>query len=164
MTKHKGEHISRPAGNFFERLAGRMTRIAGSAGAFFTAFAVVAVWGLTGPIFGYSNTWQLIINTGTTIVTFLMVFLIQQSQNKDTVAIQIKLNELIACNEKASNRLIDVEDLSDEELRLLKEFYVKLSTMSAKNKDIYSTHSLDEADINHTIKNELKKKRQHEKR
>jgi low affinity Fe/Cu permease len=158
MTTDHIQHDNRPAGNFFERLAGRMTRIAGSAAAFFTALGVVAVWGITGPIFDYSNTWQLIINTGTTIVTFLMVFLIQQSQNKDTIAIQIKLNELIACNEKASNRLIDVEDLSDEELRLLKEFYVKLSRMSAKNKDIYSTHSLDEANVNHTIKSALKRK------
>jgi low affinity Fe/Cu permease len=158
MATQKMHYSTRPAGNFFERLAGKMTRIAGSAAAFFTALAIVAAWGITGPIFGYSNTWQLIINTGTTIVTFLMVFLIQQSQNKDTVAIQIKLNELIACNEKASNRLIDVEDLSDEEIRLLKDFYVKLSRMSAKNKDIYSTHSLDEANLNHTTKSALKKK------
>jgi low affinity Fe/Cu permease len=161
MTTLNNHHIKKsetPAGNFFERLATRMTRITGSAGAFFTAVAVIVIWGVTGPVFGYSNTWQLIINTGTTIVTFLMVFLIQQSQNKDTVAIQIKLNELIACNEKASNRLIDVEDLSDEEIRLLKEFYVKLSRMSAKNKDLYSTHSLDEAEQNHTVKAALKRK------
>jgi low affinity Fe/Cu permease len=158
MAKSMAYHRLQPAGNVFERIAGKITRIAGSAGAFFTALVVVIVWSATGPLFGYSNTWQLIINTSTTIVTFLMVFLIQQSQNKDTVAIQIKLNELIACNEKASNRLIDVEDLSDEEIQMLKEFYVKLSTMSAKNKDLYSTHSLDEANSNHTAKAALKKK------
>jgi low affinity Fe/Cu permease len=158
MAKSIAYHRLQPAGNFFERIAGKITRVAGSAGAFFTALVVVVVWSATGPLFGYSNTWQLIINTSTTIVTFLMVFLIQQSQNKDTVAIQIKLNELIACNEKASNRLIDVEDLSDEEIQMLKEFYVKLSTMSAKNKDLYSTHSLDEADLIHSAKSGVKKK------
>jgi low affinity Fe/Cu permease len=160
MSKTSQSAVHKPAGNFFERLAARMTRITGSAGAFFTAVAIIVAWGITGPIFDYSDTWQLIINTGTTIVTFLMVFLIQQSQNKDTVALQIKLNELIACNEKASNRLIDVEDLSDEEIKLLKEFYVKLSTMSAKNKDLYSTHSLDEAEQNHTVKAAMKRKTQ----
>ncbi|HWA32880.1 MAG TPA: low affinity iron permease family protein [Cyclobacteriaceae bacterium] len=159
MAKPGTYHRLQPSGNFFERIAGRITRIAGSAGAFFTALVVVVVWSATGPLFGYSDTWQLIINTSTTIVTFLMVFLIQQSQNKDTVAIQIKLNELIACNEKASNRLIDVEDLSDEEIRMLKEFYVKLSTMSAKNRDLFSTHSLDEAALNHSAKAAFKKKR-----
>lgn len=144
--------------NIFEKMSARITRTAGSAGAFFTALTIIIVWAITGPLFGYSDTWQLFINTGTTIVTFLMVFLIQQSQNKDTVAIHIKLNELIACNEKASNRLIDAEDLSDEEIRLLKDFYVKLSEMSAKNKDLYSTHSLDEAVQNHTQKSAFKRK------
>ena len=136
----------------FERISTKITRATGSPGAFLTAISVILVWGITGPIFHYSNTWQLIINTGTTIVTFLMVFLIQQSQNKDTTAIQIKLNELIACNTNASNRLIDVEDLTEEELLVLKKFYVKLSNTSHKHNDLYSSHSLDEAERNNKIK------------
>ena len=97
-----------------------------------------------GPVFDYSDTWQLVINTGTTIITFLMVFIIQQSQNKDTAAIHLKLNELIASDERASNRLVDIEDLTEEELMILKKFYIKLSERAEKEKDIHSSHSLDE--------------------
>ena len=97
----------------FDKATSKITRATGSATAFFTALGVIVCWLLTGPLFHYSDTWQLFINTGTTIITFLMVFVIQQSQNKETTAIQLKLNELIACNKKASNNLIDVEDLTD---------------------------------------------------
>jgi low affinity Fe/Cu permease len=100
----------------FERFAGAASRSTGSVWAFTLAFLIVVVWAATGPIFNYSETWQLVINTGTTIITFLMVFLIQHAQNKDMRALQLKLNELIAAVEGASNRLIDVEDLSDSEL------------------------------------------------
>jgi len=140
--KHHGENVK----IMFDRFSTRITRITGSPGAFLCALSIVIAWGITGPIFDYSNTWQLVINTGTTIITFLMVFLIQQAQNKDTTALQIKLNELIACNELASNRLIDVEDLTEEELLVLKKYYVKLSARSHKHNDLYSSHSLDEAD------------------
>src|SRR6187401_1058573 len=109
----KNEKQAEPS--FFEKFSSLITRKTGSTGAFVIACLVVVVWVATGPIFKYSDTWQLVINTGTTIVTFLMVFLIQKSQNKDSIAIQIKLNELIACNEKASNRLVDIEDISEEE-------------------------------------------------
>ena len=85
------------------------------------------------------------INTGTTIVTFLMVFVIQQSQNKDTMALQLKLNELIACQKKASNRLIDIEDLTEDELEVLKKFYIRLATLSKEESQLYTTHSIDEA-------------------
>jgi low affinity Fe/Cu permease len=112
------------------------------------AFLLIIVWALTGPIFHFSNTWQLVINTGTTVITFLMVFIIQQSQNKDTAAIHLKLNELIACNKKASNRLVDIEDLTEEELLVLKRFYVELSDKAERHKDLYSSHSLDEAEEN----------------
>src|SRR3954471_1177985 len=101
--------------------------------AFLIAVALVILWAATGPFFGYSDTWQLVINTGTTIITFLMVFLIQRAQNKDSMAIQLKLNELVAAVEGASNRLIDVEDLSEEELVALHRFYGRLVRMAKKD-------------------------------
>ena len=94
---------------FFHRFANTVTRISGRPVASVMAFLLIIVWAVTGPFFEFSNTWQLVINTGTTIITFLMVFVIQQSQNKDTMAVQLKLNELIASQKNASNRLIDVE-------------------------------------------------------
>src|SRR4051812_46490150 len=100
----------------FEKLSSGVTRYAGSSQAFIVACLIIVVWLCTGPLFHYSDTWQLVVNTGTTIITFLMVFLIQRSQNKESVAIQIKLNELVASSRFASNRLIDVEDLSEQEL------------------------------------------------
>jgi len=97
-----------------------------------------------------------VINTGTTIITFLMVFVIQQSQNKDTVALHLKLNELIAATKTASNRLIDIEDLSEEEIKVIKKFYVELSELSKKEKNIFTTHSFDEANANHKSKSKVK--------
>src|SRR5881394_337069 len=101
----------------FSEIARRTASVLGSSTAFALACVTVVVWAVTGPIFGYADTWQLVINTGTTIITFLMVFIIQQSQNKDTTALQLKLNELIAANSGSSNRLIDIEDLTEEELQ-----------------------------------------------
>ena len=146
----------------FNRIAGWVTRKAGSPGVSISAFAIILLWLLSGPMFNFSNTWQLIINTGTTIITFLMVFIIQQSQNKDTAAIQLKLNELIACHEKASNRLVDIEDLTEEEIRVLKSFYVKLADRAEVEMDIHSSHSLDEAEENHNFKIGIRKQ-MHEK-
>lgn len=137
----------------FDRFSTKVTKATGSPMAFLLALGVVIAWCVSGPVFHFSDTWQLVINTGTTIVTFLMVFLIQQSQNKDTIALQLKLNELIACNEKASNRLIDIEDLTEDELVVLKKFYVKLSSLSQKEKDIFCTHSIDEAEYIDDLKN-----------
>ena len=142
MKKKKTSHA---LGQYFDKISNRITKATGSPAAFLSALAIIILWAATGPIFKFSDTWQLVINTGTTIITFLMVFVIQQSQNKDTTAIQIKLNELIACNEKASNRLIDVEDLTDSELAVLKKFYVKLAELSKKEDDIKASHSLEEA-------------------
>lgn len=136
----------------FEKFANKVTRATGSPTAFITAFGVIIVWAISGPIFGFSDTWQLVINTGTTIVTFLMVFVIQHSQNKDTIAVQLKLNELIAASSTASNRLIDVEDLTTEELDIIKEFYVKLSRLAKKEGNIHATHSIDEASVLHKKK------------
>src|SRR5688500_7987495 len=108
-----------------ERLARRITDATGSALGFFIALGIVLAWGALGPVFGYSDTWQLVINTGTTIVTFLMVFLVQRTQNKDSLAIQIKLNELVAAVHGASNRLVDIEALSEGELRPLEQHYAE---------------------------------------
>jgi low affinity Fe/Cu permease len=147
-----------PKKNFFERLSTRVTKMVGSSWAFTIAVTVVVVWLLTGPIFNYSDTWQLVINTGTTIVTFLMVFLIQHSQNKESRALQVKLNELIASSDKASNRLIDVEDLNEEELIALQNFYVELVKMSKKDKNFSQSHSVDEAIAIHERKSKGVKK------
>lgn len=127
---------------FFERFSTAVTRATGGVYAFVFAIVIVIVWAATGPIFKYSDTWQLVINTGTTIVTFLMVFVIQHSQNKDTVALHLKLNELIAASQ-ASNKLIDIEDLSEAELEKLKCFYADLSNLTKKEKD-NKIHSLEE--------------------
>src|SRR5580765_7441196 len=118
--------------SFFERFAGIITHKTGSTGAFIIAFLIVILWLITGPIFHYSDTWQLVINTGTTIITFLMVFLIQKTQNKDSIAIQMKLNELVASHELASNRLVDVENISEDELKVIQKYYSKLSELSQK--------------------------------
>lgn len=138
--------------NFFEKFSTKVTKATGSTAAFLLAFLVIIVWGIIGPAFNFSNTWQLVINTSTTIITFLMVFVIQQSQNKDTIAIQLKLNELIAASSTASNRLIDVEDLTAKELETLKKFYIQLSELAKKENDIHNTHSIDEAKIIHQKK------------
>ena len=142
----------------FNRIAGSITKATGRPIASITAVAIIIIWALTGPVFGFSDTWQLVINTGTTIITFLMVFVIQQTQKKDTLAIHLKLNELIACEEKASNRLIDIEGLTEEELEIFKKFYSKLSKLAQKENDLHSSHSLDEADEIHTRKSKGRKK------
>ena len=136
----------------FEKFAAKVTRVTGKPIAFILAMLVIIGWAVTGPVFGYSDTWQLVINTGTTIITFLMVFVIQQSQNKDTVALQLKLNELIATSPDASNRLVDVEDISAAELEVLKKFYIKLATLAQKEENIHTTHSIDEAKVIHEKK------------
>lgn len=136
----------------FEKAASSITRVTGSYTAFIVALVIILIWAITGPIFHYSDTWQLVINTGTTIITFLMVFIIQQSQNKDSLAIQLKLNELIAASEGASNRLIVVEDLTQDELEVLKKFYVKLSQLAKTDNDLGASHSVEEATDIHNLK------------
>jgi low affinity Fe/Cu permease len=133
----------------FQQIASAVTKATGSSTAFLIALLIIIIWGITGPIFGFSDTWQLVINTGTTIITFLMVFIIQQSQNKDSLAMQLKLNELIACNERASNRLIVVEDLTQEELEVLKNFYIRLSSLAKQESSLHTSHSVDEANDRH---------------
>jgi low affinity Fe/Cu permease len=124
-----------PVTRLFDRFASLVTRFAGSPVAFGLAIISVILWMVTGPIFHYSEDWQLVINTGTTIVTFLMVFLIQQSQNKDSVALHLKLNELIASHRAASNGMIGIEDASEEELRRLAAVYLRKSGAAAPPDD-----------------------------
>src|ERR1700761_8607815 len=133
----------------FEKFANWATAATGSSAAFMIAIVVIVIWGVTGPVFKYSDTWQLIINTGTTIVTFLMVFLIQKSQNKDSKAIHLKLNELLASHQGASNRMVDLEDVSEHELDQLHKFYVELSDLAEQEDDLTCTHSIDAAKENH---------------
>jgi low affinity Fe/Cu permease len=142
-----------------ERVSGAVTRWAGSTNAFACAVAVIVVWATLGPVFSYSDTWQLVINTGTTIVTFLMVFLIQRSQNKDALAIHLKLNELVAALEGASNRLIDVESFSEHELLTLQKHFSTLASLAGEEADIAQSHSVEEADRRHSFKAKSRQKR-----
>ncbi|CAN5663389.1 hypothetical protein BH10BAC2_BH10BAC2_02030 [soil metagenome] len=141
----------------FDKFSTKVTKATGSPFAFIAAFMVIVIWGITGPLFDFSDTWQLVINTGTTIITFLMVFVIQQSQNKDTMAVQLKLNELLAATKGASNRLIDIEDLTGEELEVIKKFYIKLSNLAKEETDVNCTHSYEEAEGLHEMKTKSKK-------
>jgi low affinity Fe/Cu permease len=105
------------SGSWFSRMANATAAWTGKPVAFLLAFATIVIWGVTGPLFQYSDTWQLVINTSTTIITFLMVFLIQNTQNRDTLALQVKLSELILALNEADNRLAAIEDATDEELQ-----------------------------------------------
>lgn len=129
----------------FETLAHQATVFSGSTGAFIFSFFIIIVWLLTGPYFKFSDTWQLVINTGTTIITFLMVFLIQRMQNKDSKAIHLKLNELVAALQGPSNRLIDVEALTEQELETLSAFYKHLAELAKKEQSLSRSHSIEEA-------------------
>jgi low affinity Fe/Cu permease len=111
----------------FTRFANATARLSGRPATFFLAVGVIVAWALTGPLFQYSDTWQLVINTGTTIVTFLMVFLIQNSQNRDSEATQLKLDELIRAIEGAHNALLDLEELEDKDLDTIREEYIALA-------------------------------------
>jgi low affinity Fe/Cu permease len=135
-----------------ERFSGAITSFTGSSGAFVIALLIIVVWAALGPLFGYSDTWQLVINTGTTIVTFLMVFLIQRAQNKDSKAVAIKLNELVAAMKGASNRLIDAEDLSEKELDLLHRHFCRLAEMAKADTSLSESHSIEEAEERHNEK------------
>ena len=139
-------------GHGFERFAHAISRFTGSTKAFMGAAALIVLWLLTGPLFHYSSTWQLAVNTGTTVVTFLMVFLIQRSQNKEALAVQLKLNEIVAALQGASNRLVNVEDLNEGDLEVLHSHYRSLAEMAKRDLDIRQSHSLDEADERHRQK------------
>ncbi|MFD0792303.1 low affinity iron permease family protein [Mucilaginibacter litoreus] len=147
--------------NLFEKFANWATIATGSSAAFITATSVIIIWVVSGPLFHYSDTWQLVINTGTTIVTFLMVFLIQKSQNKDSKAVHLKLNELLASHQGASNRMVNIEDLTEKELDQLSKFYVRLSKLAEQEDDITCTHSIDAANENHNTKQTGFKSKKH---
>jgi len=156
MAKKKKNKL----GQMLERFSRKATEATGTSTAFILALLVIVVWIVTGPLFGFSDTWQLVINTGTTIVTFLMVFLIQRSQNKDALAIHLKLNEIVAALEGASNRLIDVEDLTEDEIKILHTYYQRLAGMAKKDLKITQSHSVEEAQARHEVKH---KKHKHPK-
>lgn len=138
--------------NIFEKLSHYATVFTGTTKAFIIACLIIVVWLLTGPLFHFSDTWQLVINTGTTIITFLMVFLIQRMQNKDSHAVHLKLNELIASLKGPSNRLIDIEDLTEKELEILSSYFRSLSTFAKKEKDLSQSHSIEDAEELHVEK------------
>jgi low affinity Fe/Cu permease len=139
-------------GRALEVASEKVTRWTGSSSGIGVAVAVVAVWALSGPLFGFSDTWQLVINTGTTIVTFLMVFLIQRSQNKESLATQLKLNELVAAIHGASNRLIDAEEFTEDELRTLQKHYQRLAHLAEREGALGKSHSIEEAESRHEAK------------
>jgi low affinity Fe/Cu permease len=139
----------------FESFASSATKASGSPIAFAIAFLIVLIWGASGPLFHFSQTWQTIISTITTIITFLMVFLIQKSQNKDSLAIQLKLNELVAANEFASNRLLNVEKMTEDELKVIHKYYSKLSDFTKNEDTMTQSHSIDETNELHDIKKEM---------
>src|ERR1700734_977105 len=128
----------------FEKISNTITVYSGSSPVFLTAVGLILIWGVTGPVFHYSNTWLLIVNTGTSIITFLMVFLIQKSQNKESIAVQLKLNELIAANNSASNRLLNIQDLSEEELQILYEHYRTLVELTQRARSNTKSHSVED--------------------
>jgi low affinity Fe/Cu permease len=152
----KKKKTKEPSG--FEKMSAHVTRASGSTAAFITALAVIVVWGLTGPIFKYSDTWQLVINTGTTIVTFLMVFLIQRTQNKDSIAIHLKLNELIIAHELANNRLVSIENISEKDLEVLQKYYKHLAELASKELPVEESHSIEVAKMHHERKKTTKTK------
>jgi low affinity Fe/Cu permease len=148
MKRKKRNKLS----EMLERFSLKATQATGTSLAFIIAMSVIVVWGLTGPLFNFSDTWQLVINTGTTIVTFLMVFLIQRTQNKDALALHLKLNEIVAALEGASNRLIDVEDLTEQEIQTLHTYYQELVKMAKKDWSLTDSHSIEEAEAHHQAK------------
>ena len=151
--------------NFFESFSASVTKATGSTPAILIVFSSIILWAVMGPFFHYSEAWQMVINTGTNIITFLMVFLIQKSQNKESLAVQLKLNELIAAHEFASNRLVDVENMTEEELKVIQKYYIQLKVKSQNEESLQQSHSIEEAaemselkkDIEQNIRTGLKK-------
>src|SRR6478736_6414629 len=135
---------SQTTSGFFENLSAHVTRATGSNGGILAALSLIIIWAALGPFFNFSDTWKWIMSIGTSMITFLMVFLLQKSQNKDSLAIQLKLNELVAAHELASNRLINVEGMTEDELKVIKKYYISLSELAKKDGSLQQSHSIDE--------------------
>jgi low affinity Fe/Cu permease len=144
-------HISKK----IEKLASAIINATGSNIALFLAFAIVLLWVAGGLFFHFSEKWKSDISTVSSIITILMVFLIQKSQNKDSLAIQLKLNELVAAHELASNRLVNVEGMTEEELKVIQKYYSKLSDFAKSRDSLTQSHSIDEVHNEHAIKKEM---------
>jgi low affinity Fe/Cu permease len=156
--RERGLFMAGRVNQFLENMSERATRRAGSSWAFGFAMGIIVVWLISGPAFGFSDTWQLVINTGTTIVTFLMVFLIKITNNNENQATQLKLNEIVAAVKGASNRLIDLEDWKEDELRELHEHYRRLAYLAQTDPDSHRSLSVDSADERHNLKRKEGKK------
>jgi low affinity Fe/Cu permease len=154
MSGQTNENISG-----FEKISNTITTYSGSSPVFIVAIALILIWVISGPIFHFSDTWLLVVNTGTSIITFLMVFLIQKSQNKESIAVQLKLNELIAASNQASNRLLNIQDLSEEELKTLYEHYRKLVDLTQQAQSNTQSHSVEDAieSVDEEIEEEIRK-------
>jgi low affinity Fe/Cu permease len=139
-------------GERLEQFSSWASAATGSTRGFTLAALMIVLWLMTGPAFRFSDTWQLVMNTITSIITFLMVFLIQRAQNKESLAVQLKLNELVAAMAGASNRLIDVEDLNEQELKTLHVHFQRLVEMARKDLDLTKSHSIEEAQARHSTK------------
>jgi low affinity Fe/Cu permease len=140
-----------------ENLALKIIEAAGSNMALAFSFGIVALWVVSGVIFGFSQRWASIIGTSSSVITILMVFLIQKTQNKDSLAIQLKLNELVAAHGSASNRLVNVEGMTEEELKVIQKYYMKLSAFAKKQDTLTESHSIDELHNEHEIKKEMER-------
>jgi len=151
-SRAKREVDQNPQQTLPERIAEKAVAWSGTTAAFIIAVGVILVWGVTGPIFQFSDTWQLVINTGTTIVTFLMVFLLQRAQNKDSQAVHLKLNELVAATRGSSNRLIAAEGLTEKEMELLNSHYKRLVELAEQEESLTKSHSVEEASDRHSEK------------
>src|SRR6266545_682311 len=147
-----GVFLMTAKGGWLERMSRQATEWTGSSLAFALALGTIVVWLATGPIFHFSDTWQLVINTSTTIITFLMVFLIQRAQNKDSAAIHLKLNELVAALPGSSNRLIGAEELTEDEVKILRDHFRKLVELAKRDHDLKRSHSIEEAEAGHARK------------
>jgi len=128
----------------FENFSAIVTKGAGSTAAFGIACAIVILWGASGPLFNYSENWQFVISSITTVITFLMVFIIQKAQNKDSLAIHLKLNELVASHELSSNELVNIEDLTEEEMRAVEKYYKHLRARAKNDNNSHTSYSLDD--------------------
>lgn len=147
----------RNTSSFLEKISKKVSIASGSSGAFILAFSTIILWAILGPVFNFSDTWQLVINTSTTIVTFLMVFLIQRSQNRDSIALHLKLNELIISQKLANNHMVDVENISEKELNILLKYYSYLANASNAELPIAESHTLKKANAMHEMKTKLVK-------